>query len=336
MTTQTTTLVTIKPEHVLALSKYTPEEINLVKETICRGPSGRPATDTELAFFLYTAYVRKLNPFAKQIYAIWRKPNQESDPVMVLQTSIDGYRAIAAGTKENERTIYAGTDEPEFGPLVQSNNCTHPEWARVVTHRMVQGQQVKFVGYARWSEFYTSLNATMWQKMPYNQLAKCAEAQALRKAFPEILMDFEYREPPEETEELSQSPPPLQEPSPASSHSTDSDPLNLCPLHQVAFFKSERMRTFSHKQGDKWCNRPSALNTALLGVAMKLNWDGARLQTWTKEQWGKVRSAMTDEELSTALAALQRRLESRPGDVPLPDLEDLKEYEAVLEREELG
>jgi hypothetical protein len=45
-----------------------------------------------------------------------------------------------------------------------------------------------FVGVARWKEFVQTKKdgtpTSFWARMPYNQLAKCAEAQGLRKAFP--------------------------------------------------------------------------------------------------------------------------------------------------------
>ncbi len=48
-----------------------------------------------------------------------------------------------------------------------------------------------FVGTARFDEFRQLKKggalSYMWQKMPHNQLAKCAEAAALRRAFPEPL-----------------------------------------------------------------------------------------------------------------------------------------------------
>lgn len=95
----------------------------------------------------------------------------------------------------------AGVDEPEFGPEVSSTfndkqgnpvEVTYPEWCKVSMKKLVGGNIVEFVAKEYWIENYatdsgksTAPNA-MWRKRPRGQLAKCAEAQALRKGWPEI------------------------------------------------------------------------------------------------------------------------------------------------------
>jgi len=63
-----------------------------------------------------------------------------------------------------------------------------------VQRRLPTGEIASFAAVERWKENYAekggkersvSPNA-MWARRPYGQLAKCAEAQALRKAFPEL------------------------------------------------------------------------------------------------------------------------------------------------------
>lgn len=95
---------------------------------------------------------------------------------------------------------YAGADEPEFGPSITQEfkgkngkvTVTFPEWCRYTVHKIIGDRIVQFHAKEYWIENYASEGKdndapnSMWKKRPFAQLAKCAEAQALRKAWPEI------------------------------------------------------------------------------------------------------------------------------------------------------
>lgn len=110
----------------------------------------------------------------------------------VVMPGIGLYRIQASRSGE-----FAGTSEPEFGnditETLDGTEITYPAWCKITVKRLLGvGSIAEFTAKEFWKENYATKGKdskapnTMWAKRPYAQIAKCAEAQALRKAFPEV------------------------------------------------------------------------------------------------------------------------------------------------------
>lgn len=152
--------------------------------------------DAELIYFSMVCRQTKLDPFKRQIWPVMRNTyngqTKKYEPRMTIQTGIDGYRAIAHRT-----SLHAGCDAPLYlhskeGYLIS---------ATITVYRMVAKQRCPFTATAFYAEYVQTKKTdiglvpnSMWATMPLNQLAKCAEALALRKAFPEELAGVYVKE----------------------------------------------------------------------------------------------------------------------------------------------
>ncbi len=150
----------------------TRDQIELVKRMILKD-----ASEDELKLFIQICNKTRLDPFARQIYAI-RRGNQ-----MTAQVSIDGQRLVAERTGK-----YAG----QLGPFWTGNGKewvevwlekTPPKAAKVGVLRSDFKEPVWAV--ARYDAY--AQDSAMWHKMADLMLAKCAESLGLRKAFPNEL-----------------------------------------------------------------------------------------------------------------------------------------------------
>lgn len=140
--------------------------------------------------FLHVCRTTGLDPLTRQIYCIGRFSRGEVE--WSIQTSIDGFRVIAERSQK-----YAGQDEAEWltetgewvPVFVKALHGPHPLAARVRVYRHDWTKPA--TGIATWDEYaQTKRNGEltdMWNQRGPGQLAKCAEALALRKAFPQDL-----------------------------------------------------------------------------------------------------------------------------------------------------
>jgi len=153
------------------------------------------AKDESIKMVLDYCKAAKLDPMQKPVHIV---PMSVKNAVTgkyeykdVVMAGVGLYRIQAARSNQ-----YAGVSEPEFGEDVTCNlggaEITYPKWCKVTVKKLVNNTIVEFTAKEYWLENYASKKDeltpnTMWRKRPYGQLAKCAEAQALRKAFPEIV-----------------------------------------------------------------------------------------------------------------------------------------------------
>ncbi len=136
-------------------------------------------------FFLTICELRRLNPWAGQIYAKTEHDPATGLPRIVVCVGIEGLRLIADRTG-----CYGGSAKPvyvEWGPGDRAL-LGRPKIAEVTVRKLVGGAAGKILDVtreARWTEYYSDEPANpIVAQMPYASLARCAEAAALRAAFP--------------------------------------------------------------------------------------------------------------------------------------------------------
>ncbi|QPZ39728.1 phage recombination protein Bet [Paramicrobacterium chengjingii] len=140
--------------------------------------------------FLSIARRSGLDPLARQIYCIGRLSQGRVE--WSIQTGIDGFRLVAERSKK-----YDGQDGAEWltskgeweDAFVPSIHGPNPLAARVKVYR--KDWPRPSVGVAEWGAYAQTKRSgdltSMWAKQGAGQLAKCAEALAIRKAFPQDL-----------------------------------------------------------------------------------------------------------------------------------------------------
>lgn len=172
-----TSLVPIKPN--LALAQIEAPVIDALRR-LCVDAEGKPASENEVMAFAQYCAKKGLDPFSKHCYFIKDKRGKVS-----YQISIDGLRGRAEATGRYRGRLgpyWMGKDK-EWRDYWAEDGA--PLAARVGVLR--EGWSEPCWGFARFKSFCGVVqDYTPWGKAPDNQLAKCAEAQALRAAFPEV------------------------------------------------------------------------------------------------------------------------------------------------------
>lgn len=208
-------VVALQPQR--ALRDYTPSQLALIRRTVAAD-----TTTDEFDMFVEVCRRVGLDPFRRQVYCLVYNKDDEKKRKVTFITGIDGFRAVAARNGD-----YRPDDaEPDFTidqSLVSARNPRGLVKAVVKTFkRGGDGEWFPVVGVAYWSEFapmkqdaeggydwvdtgevwpdtgkpkkrkvprgeVTEVPSGKWADMPFVMLAKCAEAQALRKGWPEDL-----------------------------------------------------------------------------------------------------------------------------------------------------
>lgn len=184
----------------VAIQTFDPKTLNLIRKTVAADTS-----DDEFNLFVNMARSLGLDPLRRQIYAFVFSKDNPAKRRMSIIVSIDGFRTIAEATG-NYRP---DEDEPAYEIDDKLKSPINPQGivkATVRVWKYSHGDWHRVTGVAYWDEYApikdewaydeaagkrrptgkkTLDDSGQWAKMPRVMLAKCAEAQALRKAWPD-------------------------------------------------------------------------------------------------------------------------------------------------------
>lgn len=177
-----------KLDELLRNRNLTQQQFQVLKHAI--HPNASCDASVLMAFDYCAA--RKIDPFKRAIHVVPVYSKKAGGMVDTVWPGISELRTTAHRTG-----AFAGCDECTFGPdkteTLGKVTITYPEWAQFVVYRFSpNGQKIAWPGpKVRWKEEYaveargSVVPNDMWATRPYGQIEKCAEAAALRRAFPE-------------------------------------------------------------------------------------------------------------------------------------------------------
>lgn len=181
-------------------SLFDNDQIQLFKNLYCKG-----LDDNEVELFLHVCKRTGLDPVLKQIYPVKRNTRQTDGSykmTLTIQTGIDGYRLIAERTGR-----YSPGKEPTFCYGQNNNLVSATAYIKKMTPDGTWHEVPATAFFDEYCQREKSGEPTrFWKTMPHGQLAKCAEALAIRKAYPEQISWVYTREEMQQSEVLEEIP----------------------------------------------------------------------------------------------------------------------------------
>lgn len=199
-------LATIEPDQ----QQFTEQQVAILRQL-----GIEEATQGDLDLFFHYCRTTGLDPFRRQIYMIgrntkiteWvdderaqngRRKQERWVTKYTIQTGIDGYRRNGreAAKRHGDSLAFEGPywcgEDGEWKEVWPAK--TPPTAAKFIVYR--NGEP--FSAVVHYDEFvqtgYQGEPNSMWAKMPRNQTAKCAEAMAFRRAYPDDFSGLVYED----------------------------------------------------------------------------------------------------------------------------------------------
>jgi phage recombination protein Bet len=176
-----------------SMTLFEGRQLDLIRKTVAKD-----CDNAEFEQFVHICRGVNLDPLRRQIYCFVFNKDKPQWRQMTVVTAIGGYRAIS------ERTgAYRPDDRApryEYGEKDAKTNPLGITRCEVTVYKYSHGEWFPVTGEAWWDEYVPLRDGaidskkTGWVKMPRIMLAKCAEANALRKAWPDDFAGVEVEE----------------------------------------------------------------------------------------------------------------------------------------------